>query len=701
MKSRSSRSLIGVLVILAGCGGSKAPPATLDVPGVLRPATGLAAADFDIWSPSTDTPTAARSDGAYTATVQGSQSAFVFAGPRAGSASATKTGLVGGLYMTPAMGAARIVGPPYRVAEDSSAALDATTTVLSMILLHPMVAHPSASVMRQQTAWLSDKLAAGWTDLADAAKRYDTDLAAGTDIETDASFSAIFLRVLATVEAELPAFAPDEPWLAQSALTAEELVHLSHSPLNTVSSLKVETTTESSATLKPGTATGTGIDYYFEVRALPATDFPGWTNDSAFKTPPVAITRAQAVVATGFISSSSYFSYADIIGNSMKFITKLISSPVEPKSTFDVPAAKKVYEVRYFSGGVGTGLMDSMGAFTSANYPSQARSAFIHNIAGGAVEALSLIPGAEGILGDEVGAQVVQEAIQQLIVELETTLSAKGPSNITASDIYTLTFNILKTAVDKWIEKTTEQMQKKGWKKFIAWAGWGGKKALKMVMSVPGKVAKGGALANRAARLTSPESLMEVWLAAIEDGGGDAVSGTYASTYGTATSPPIVDVTASWTVSCPSIKDERTLTNKQDFLAWSSCPTGKSGTLTLDTTAKFAANSWRQDLGGGRYTLTKPKTLQFIVPVMGQEYGGSLTLLSQEGGTFPVTVSAAGDLGLSADFTFNGPNQKIFLGPAFQMTYDVEYYNTDGSSSGTTESRKFVLQIGAFNFTSR
>lgn len=78
------------------------------------------------------------------------------------------------------------------------------------------------------------------------------------------------------------------------------------------------------------------------------------------------------------------------------------------------------------------------------------------------------------------------------------------------------------------METSTERTQKRGWIRLARWVGAGGKKALKLVMSVPGKVAKGGALANRAARLTAPYSLTEVWYVAVDDGGNTArITGTF------------------------------------------------------------------------------------------------------------------------------------------------------------------------------
>lgn len=697
---RHSALLVPSLVLagIPGCGGGQAsttPPATLDVQGVLTPAAGLSPSDFDVWGPAASTATASKAEGGYAAAVKGAQSGFVFAGPRAGTPSALRVATAGGLYMTPAMGSWSIVGPPYHVAEGGMAALDASSTVISLILLHPELGHPSASVMRQQADWLVSKLSAGWPELAAAATQYDVDLAAGVDPWADPLFTTSLFAAFATVEAAMPAFVPDEPRAAKE-VRAEDLVHMAKGG-NVVSTLVVDKVSEVSASFKPGTVTGTGLDFLWEVRALDAADFPGWTADYNFTNPQTIVARAQAVMASGFAPSSSYFSYLDIVGNALRLATATLSWLPDTKSTFEVPAVKRVYEVRFFSGAL-AGASPAELAFTDASYPRDARAALIHNIAGGFIEALSLIPGAEAVLGDEVGKQVVLEAFQTLILELESMMSAKG-SAITASDVYTLVHNTTKAAVDKFIDQSTQKAQAAGWAKFLNWAKWGGEKAVKVVMSVPGKVAKGGALANRVARLFSPDSLMEVWLIAVEDGGGPAVTGSYAWTHGSPTNPPVIDVTATWTATCQSIEDELTLTNKQEFTSLLSCPAGKAVALSFDSTAVFADTGWRTTLGNGGYDITRGKTLQLIVPAMDQQYG-SLSFLTQSGGAFPVTVSAAGATGLNASFTFTGANQSVFLGPAYSVSYEVEHHTADNAIS-STDPRQYYLQLGSFNFQSR
>src|SRR5512140_1631012 len=157
---RLASRFLGIPFVLAlgvgACGGgggssTPAPPVAVAIAGTLRPAPGLAAGDFEVWgtddtapspgvdgsAPSADasvTPgvdgsvaagaTSVGVDGSFTTSVSGRNSGFLFAGPRPGTASAAKTGAGSGLYMAPALGGARIVGPPYKVADSGAAALD-------------------------------------------------------------------------------------------------------------------------------------------------------------------------------------------------------------------------------------------------------------------------------------------------------------------------------------------------------------------------------------------------------------------------------------------------------------------------------------------------------------------------------------------------------------------------------------------------
>jgi hypothetical protein len=565
--------------------------------------------------------------------------------------------------------------------------------------MHPMFAHPSASVMRQQAAWLADRLAAGWTELSAAAARLDADYAAGIDYSTDPAFTTPFQQALTAAQDAMPAFAPDEPWAAHiyAGSQYDNMVHLAKAG-NVVSTLAVKTASASGATLKPGTVTGTGLDYYFEVRTLSNTEFPGWINDTAFTSPVVLVERNGTVLASGFVASSSYFSYLDVVGNTLRKITSFIATPIKPTDTFDVPVAKQMYEVRFFSGGVGAGAGTAEGRFAQDHYGNPQNFAFVHNVTGGAIEGLMLIPGAEAVLGDDVGSQVMQEALKKLITEMETMISSKGAQAITANDIYTLTFNTMKAAVDKFIAKLSENTQKAAWERLIRWVGWGGEKAVKTIMSLPGKVAKGGALANRAARLVSPESMMEVWLVAVDAAEGQSVKGSYFWTYDMSTSDmPVVSVKASWDVACAGVTDEISLTNKQDFVASISCASGKPASLSLEQNGVFMASSWTRSLGNGQSRVVTPTNITTIVPVLNQSYG-SYQLLTQTG-TFPLTVTGT-DQGLAATWTFSGANQSIFLGPALQVTYDVTTVNADKSLAGT-ESKQWTLQFGALNLTSK
>ncbi len=490
------------LISLVGC--TCEAPSQVEVTGKFTAARGLEASDYALYAPGSESPGKIGGDGTFTASVAASRAGFLMAVPREDAQLALAP--ESGLYLTPIAGGARLSGPSWAVTTTRPATLDATTTVVSFVLQHPMFAHPAPDVQRRQLEWVATTLSANWVAVADAATRYDAALSAAADPFADPAFLAALHQALTDAELGLPLVAPlAEGGATQQGLTGASLVTLANGT-------RVVTRLESvgGKALKPGTDTGTALDYLYVVRPLPAAEFPLGKDDPAFLAAEALVVRSWgAPVASGYVAASSYASYADVVGNVMKWTTKLWSTPLAPDDDL-VMGAPGFYEVRFFSGALGVGTPAAEYDFAAGHFPAEARAAFIHNVTAGAFEAVSLVPGAGEVFGSEVGAQVGQEVVQQLVVDLEALLDSKGPALIEASDLYAIGFNAVKAAVDKASEKLTEDAQKSAWKQFFAWAKWGGKKAVKAVMDLPGKVARGGALAHRAARLTAPSSVMEL-----------------------------------------------------------------------------------------------------------------------------------------------------------------------------------------------
>ena len=599
------------LTLLGGCGSDSkssrsAGPKPIALEASLVVAAGLSVAEFEAHGAAKDAVASVSSDGAFTISVFDSRPGFFFAGPRPGTAAASTVGAEAGIYFSPYLGdGLRLVraGSGYGVATEGAAAIDATTTVISLLLMHPDLYHPAADVQNAQASWIIARLGAGWPDLSAASARYDELLVQGVGFDGDSGFTASYVAALETVRAEIPAFtsALYPPSAAPAAATATGSVSTGSVSTGTAATGTAATGTAATGTAATGTAAtstaatstaatstaatttaesqslaargagdalsvcgyiegasdwytlssaeqvvteldvsseskaevrfqaktvvGTGLDYLFVVKPLSRGEFPSGLTDPNFVDPGAAdVFASGSAIAGGTVASSSYFSYLDVVGNSMNWISDKIAGAVSlsPNGEVALPVPESgvvFYEVRMFSGGYAGGADPAVAAVVSERFSEEASVAFRQNVATAIVELMGTIPGADAVLGDDTAGKVIQEATTQAVNQLFTLFNTTGAGSMTAEDVYSVLYNIAKSAVLKYADEATKSAQKGAVRRVLSWAAWGGKRAVKFVLDVPGKVAKGGSLANRAWRLYSPDSVMELWLVGVGDEG--------------------------------------------------------------------------------------------------------------------------------------------------------------------------------------
>lgn len=554
--------VLGLTIVVCACGSSDkdARKPNVAVPGVLSPAAGLTASDFSVWGPMDDAAAEVAKGGEWSA--QGSQdrTGIIFAGPKAGSDAAERLGPEAGLYMTPVASSFRLVrnggqrqvggaadggsapGPAtttgYSLASDGAAAMDATTTVISMLLMHPMLGHPASDVSAEQLRWIVARMTSGWPCLERAAAAYDANLVARVDVSTDATFTTAWATCLDEASA-MPVFAPtprdaDQAQLERSSQPDAARVarrfgadekDVKYSVARdgvAVSNLAVESIDDTSVVMTPKTRTGTALDYYYTVSAIDDDRTKSGLESPVFAAPNrLALHGVGPVIAAGFIPASSYWSYLDVVGNTIRKVSSLVASAVIETPNNHVRMSKQhMYEVRLFSGGFGFGTNGAAYDFATANLSSEHYAALHQNVTMGVVELIGVIPGAGEVLAEGDGGKVLQAVVQRTIVEVQALILAKG-ANVSGEDLYRLMYNVFKTAVDKSIEVASVEAQTGVAKKLVGYVVSGGKKVFKTIVGVPGKVAKGGSLGNRAFRLADPESVLEYHVVAVGYAMGD------------------------------------------------------------------------------------------------------------------------------------------------------------------------------------
>lgn len=535
MKHAVRMALTGALAL--GCGSSN-QTTTVEVSGRLSPAPGLAPNDFEVWGPLDEAGTSLGADGTFKAEGHLKRTGVIFATPRLGSAASTSLGAEGGLYMTPVADQVRVVkqGTGYAVASSGEAVMDATTTVLSLLMMHPQLAHPGAEVGEAQLRWLVQRQSAGWPCLVDAAAAYEAALLAQRELATDAPFTdaiALCLSDAATMPDPTPAVTPgatspsvQPPGRQAHIMSAGKPVDvLVNKHLAVAGVVKLVAQDEEKAVIAPGTRNGTGLEYLYEVVELDPSLAKQGPLSPLYTAPNGLAVHATTgtVLGSGFIPSSSYFAYLDVVGLAIKKATALVGSGFVETPNRNVSVGKdRMFEVRLWSGGFGWGTTRTAYDFTTTYFPSQHNAALYQNVAMGVVEAIGIIPGASEVLAEGDSGKVLQAVVVKVTTELGALIAAKG-GDVTSDDLYNLIYNVVKTAVDNVIIVTSKGAQEGAAKRLLGWLVGGGKKAIKAVVGLPGKIAKGGALGNRAFRLSNPESVMEYFIVAVGYTPGDCL----------------------------------------------------------------------------------------------------------------------------------------------------------------------------------
>ncbi len=509
------------------CGGaptgdqptSNVPPEKVTFSGTLKPAAGLSAADFDFFDDASDDPITVDASGSFSGTRRGRRTSVLFCVPREGTAAASKLAASGGLYMSPGLGTQHLSsaasGTGYELKSDGLVAMDAGTSVLTLLLQHPMLAHPWPGAQQLEVSWLLTQISKGLAPFDQAAAAYDAAIANGRDLSTDSAFTSALAALVAKVVSDMPNIGPPPPSAAEAgqALTA---ISFGYSSSNSLETQLTRVADDKKVTVTASNQVGTALDYYFEISKLSKADFP-----SGVESPPyqrvdhLRYLAPAGQVADGFVAARSYLSYVDVFNNAVTALSAYLGSKsIAPSSNVDL-APVEFYEVRFLSGAFPGGLPQAEADFVQAHYAPQASATFNHNVAVAVVEAFSAIPGSDALLGDTAGKAVIQAAITQVGLELEALYHTKTASQVTGDDVWGIVYNTSKAALDTFAQKMSEKPIETGWRKALSYLKWGGERALKTVVAIPGAIGKGGAAANRALRLARPKSLTEVYILAV------------------------------------------------------------------------------------------------------------------------------------------------------------------------------------------
>jgi hypothetical protein len=492
------------------------PQRTVTVPGDVAVAAGLSPVDYVVWGSEATESATVSTDGAFFTTQSGWHTGFVFAAPRAGSPSVTRLAPSTGVYLSPSLGDSRVVlsAGAYGLATSGSMQVDATSTVLSLLLMHPTVAHPSLDVSVPQTKWMLDRLRTGWPCLTEGAQAYDQALASGADPSLSPVLLAALTTCLNEVGENLPEFAPPVPTAAQLDAVKQGLgdplsVQVKSSDV-VVSKLTVKSVTETGARVLPATEGGTAVDYYFEVKRLTAAASEDGVASLVFTNlDPYSPHASEATLASGFIPASPYWAYFDVVGLIMKSMTKLFAEKVTlaPDATVELPPGT-LDEVRFFSG-------------ASSNetllYPGQVSTAFQHNLIMGAIEALSVIPGVDKVLSSDAGQKTLRSAILEAAKRGEALFAISAGRTPNAHDVWDAMYGVLKKAVDTFAKETfTATTGKWFYERAATYIAAGGMEIVKTAVSLPGRIAKGACVTHRIGRMVQPHSSLEYYIVSVQ-----------------------------------------------------------------------------------------------------------------------------------------------------------------------------------------
>jgi hypothetical protein len=527
--------------------------------GSFHPAPGLVATDYEAFGPAADDPAPIAANGAFSTYVFAGRAGIVFAAPRQGTATQAALPAECGLYMSPALGNGQKIAygigptgqPAWVVSAQGYLALDATTTMLSLILLDPALANPDPAVQQAQAVWLVGRLSAGWPAVSTAAAAYDAALGARRDPAGDPAFVAALAQAKAETLTSMPAPQPVALALAGTRAAVERrfaslqlegaFVNFSADPKakvavriasagKVVSYVKPEPLDDKRANVSVAANRGTAVDLYYTIRLIDRAALP---KDSNALSAPALTDRLPLkgdVIKAGVIPASSWWGYLDVLGSLVSWATDqamaaagVAYAKVAGGGAEGMAEAGQALEVRVFSGGFANGQPPEIAAHVQTYYAREAGNAYRQNVAMAVVELLLMIPGADVVLGDEFGAKVVTSAVTQAFRDLETLAATRGTtSEGLGSSMLEICGNAAKSALDTAIQEAaaTKSQLRGGWRKLFSFAGAGGRKLLKTVgrTLTGGWVAKGGQVANRLERMAMPYSLMEYHV--VEVGGG-------------------------------------------------------------------------------------------------------------------------------------------------------------------------------------
>ena len=542
--------LLGIWVV--GCTGEppegdeppKADEDAAAISGTLGVASGLRAEDYIVMSPLADDELAVGANGAFAVPLDDERVGVILAVPRDGTPSSDHLQEETGIYLSPSPGFGYRLGwegSHLVLRQAGEVAVDAYTTILSLVLMHPSLATPSTGAQIEQLAWMTEKArTSGWAAWERCARAYDAMHTAGEDGWEDPALVGCLAEMVEEVEAHMPEVDPDglAPGVLRSGPGPEvELTSGGARPLArfygwrgdsavasssaVASDLKLEYTW-SGVRITPSTHNGTALEYFYFLYPLDdeGIDARGRRSDS-FRFAPVDTSRPGAHIRSGVLSASSYWGYVDIVGNSLSWVTDFLgfATGASPDAEIVLPLPSsdyEAYELRLFSGGFDTA---GMADWADEHFPSEASAAFQLNVSMAVIETLSLIPGADALLGDSTSRKVVQEATTRAMTEIIALRGRAGSEGVSGEDLYQVLHGICETALNTFMNESSSGAQERGVKRFLAWVGRGGKRAVKTVLSLPGKVAKGGTVANRAYRLARPSSVMERYVILLERGG--------------------------------------------------------------------------------------------------------------------------------------------------------------------------------------
>ncbi len=529
------------LLALLSCSSSSdddqaSPAASRTLEGELATADGASAQDYLLLgaSPETTAGVSPGSDGAFRIGVKGEQTSLLLAVPRTGTPSAERYQEGKGLYLSPVFGPVNLVANAQGGLSVGSgrARIDSTTTVLALLLVHPMLAHPHPERSAATARWLVDRFNSGWPEARTAVESFERALEDGGDLAAgpfEAAMGALVTDLAAApFETAMGASASDPgaalhdtlsgapaPFSDLSRDLSPDLAAQTSSASHGATQIRARLDDPKAPSLKLENDTGTNLDYLCVVRPTDPADFPDGAQSPNF----LAANRLRAgnantPIRSVFLPAKSYASYLDVVGNAIGLVTQLIGgATIGPNSAIPL-AHGAVTEVRCFSGGYGAEADQPVSDFIDRHFRSDARGAFVHNVTAATIEVFSALPGGDSAAKSDIGKQVLAKVIQQTVAELEAKASSQG-SRLDAADIYEIIYNVSRAGLNELCNKASEEWRTGHLEKLQHFVKWGGKSLVRFI-NVTGRLANAGAAGSRAYALASPQSLLEYFLFAVD-----------------------------------------------------------------------------------------------------------------------------------------------------------------------------------------